>query len=237
MFPRSAVHQLWWLAVAGAGVAARYVRLRTRAPRITLFADDEPAIRLLHEQQTHGYNAHSLVSIVPGARFWSCPEMAGAITYNEFGKVWLVPGDPLASQEDTPELTRRFIEAAREEGRFVAFMPATERFAMQAAPLGLRAVKIAAAPYFDLSSWGARGDRAKKARAGVNQARRAGVRVTRVDRIDQSLKAETALLCRSWLKARRCAMKLGWLFALDPFEHAARKRFFTDSKPKPALVA
>ena len=177
-----------------------------------------------------------MVSIAPGARFWSCPEIDGAITYNEFGKVWLVPGDPLASEENAPELTRRFIEAAREEGRFVAFMPATERFAMQAAPLGLRALKIAAAPYFDLTSWGPRGDRAKKARAGVNQARRAGVRVTRVDRIDQTLKAETALLCRSWLKARRCAMKLGWLFALDPFEHAARKKFFTARDAEGNLV-
>ena len=227
MFPRSAVHQLWWLAVAGAGVAARYVRLRARQTRITDFAGDQPTTRLLDEQQVHGYNAHSLVSIAPGARFWSCPEIEGAITYNEFGKVWLVPGDPLVSQEKATELTRRFIEAAREQGRFTAFLPATERFAMQVAPLGLRAVKIAAAPYFDLTSWGPRGDRAKKARAGVNQARRAGVRVTLVDRIDQTLKEETAYLSLSWLKTRRCAVKFGWLFALDPFQHAARKKFFT----------
>ena len=227
MFPRSAVHQLWWLAVAGAGVAARYVRLRTRQARITHFAGDQPTTRVLNEQQAHGYNAHSLVSIAPGARFWTCPEIEGAITYNEFGKVWLVPGDPLVSLENATELTRRFIETAREEGRFTAFLPATERFAVQAAPLGLRAVKIAAAPYFDLTSWGPRGDRAKKARAGVNQARRAGVRVTRVHCIDQTLKEETAYLCQSWLKTRRCAMKFGWLFALDPFQHAARKKFFT----------
>jgi pimeloyl-ACP methyl ester carboxylesterase len=139
----------------------------------------------------------------------------------------LVPGDPLASKENSPELTRRFIEAAREEGRFAAFIPATERFAMQAPPLRLQAIKVAAAPYFDLTTWAPRGDRAKKARAGVNQARRAGVSVTRVGEVDQSLKDETALLCRTWLKARRCAMKLGWLFALDPFEHAERKKFFT----------
>lgn len=227
LFPRSAVHQLWWLAVAGAGVAARYVHLRARPFPRSDFAADESRIRLLQEQENHGYNAHSLVSIAPGARFWSCPEIEGAITYNEFGKVWLVPGDPLASQEDALELARRFIAAAREEGRFAAFMPVTERFAMQAAPLGLRAMKIGAAPYFDLGSWGPRGDRAKKARAGVNQARRAGVRISPADRIDQTLKAETALLCRSWLQARRCAVKLGWLFALDPFEHAARKKFFT----------
>jgi phosphatidylglycerol lysyltransferase len=118
----------------------------------------------------------------------------------------------------------------------VAFMPATERFAMHAAFLGLRAAKMAAAPYFDLDSWGPRGDRSKKARAGVNQARRAGVKVNRVDRVDQALKAETALLCRSWLQTRRCAVKLGWLFALDPFEHAGRKKFFTARNADNKLV-
>ncbi len=227
MFPHSAVRDLWWLAIAGSGAAARYVRLRSRA-RLTQFSDREPvAMRLLTAQMEHGYNAHSLVSIAPGASVWHCPQMDGAIVYNEFGKVWLVPGDPLADPNDIGELTRRFLDAAREENRFVAFMPTTERFAKQASAVGLRAVKVGAAPYFDLTTWGPRGDRAKKARAGVNQARRAGVRVIQVDRVDETLKKETAGLCDRWLKSRRCAMKLGWLFALDPFQHAALKKFFT----------
>ena len=226
MFPHSAARDLWWLAIAGGGAAARYVRLRTRS-RITRYSEVTPTTCLLDEQQEHGYNAHSLVSIAPGARVWHCPEVYGAIVYNEFGKVWLVPADPLTNQENVTELTRRFIAAAHEAGRLVAFMPVTERFAIQAAPLGLRVVKIGAAPYFDLTRWGPRGDRAKKARAGVNQARRAGVRIRLVDSVDQTLKDETALLCDSWLRSRRCAVKLGWLFALDPFQHEAHKKFFT----------
>ncbi|HXM33738.1 MAG TPA: phosphatidylglycerol lysyltransferase domain-containing protein, partial [Pyrinomonadaceae bacterium] len=208
-------------------MAARLVRLRARPLRLVELEDSAATNDLLHQQASFGYNAHSLVSIAPGARLWSCPQIDGAITYNEFGKVWLVPGDPLAHPNNVAELTRRFVEAAREEGRFAAFMPATARFARQAAPLGLHAVKIAAAPYFDLTIWGPRGDRAKKARAGVNQARRAGVRVIEVRAVEETLKRETALLCRSWLKARRCALKLGWLFELDPFQHATRKKFFT----------
>ena len=227
MLPHFAAHHLWWLAVGGAGVAARYVRLRSRPLRLEEFEEYVAANDLLHQQAAYGYNAHSLVSIAPNARLWSCAQIDGAITYNEFGKVWLVPGDPLAHPDDVAELTRRFVEAAREEGRFAAFMPATARFARQAAPLGLHAVKIAAAPYFDLTTWGPRGDRAKKARAGVNQARRAGVRVNEVETVDETLKREAALLCRSWLKARRCAVKLGWLFELDPFQHSSRKKFFT----------
>jgi pimeloyl-ACP methyl ester carboxylesterase len=236
LFPHAAVRDLWWLAIAGSGAAARYVQLRSRS-RVSRYNGQAPiSARLLAEQLEHGYNAHSLVSIAPGAGVWHCPQVDGAIVYNEFGKVWLVPGDPLADPEDISELTRRFIDAAADEKRFVAFMPATERFAMQATALGLRAVKVGAAPYFDLTSWGPRGDRAKKARAGVNQARRAGVSVKEVDHVDGTLKEETADLCKSWLKARRCAMKLGWLFALDPFQHAARKRFFTARDSSGKLV-
>jgi pimeloyl-ACP methyl ester carboxylesterase len=226
MFPHLAVHNLWWLAAGGAGAAARFVQLRKRPLVVTRFVDEEPTDELLRLQESHGYNAHSLVSIAIGARLWSCPRIPGGIAYNEFGKVWLVPGDPLASPDNVAELTSRFIEAARKQGRVVAFMPSTERFALLAEPLGLRAVKVGAAPYFDLTTWGPRGDRAKKARAGVNQARRAGVRVTKVDTVDETLKKETAALCQSWLKTRRSAMKFGWLFAVDLFQHAERKRFF-----------
>jgi len=236
LFPHSAVRDLWWLAIAGSGVVARYAQMRSRS-RVNSFFDPETvATRLLNAQSNHGYNAHSLVSIAPGARIWQCPQVDGAIIFNEFGKVWLVPGDPLADPRDLSELTRRFIRAAHEAKRLVAFMPTTERFAMHSAELGLHAVKVGAAPYFDLTTWGPRGDRAKKARAGVNQARRAGVRIAAVAGIDRTLKRETAFLCDRWLKSRRCAMKLGWLFALDPFQHADRKRFFTARDARGNLV-
>lgn len=227
MFPHFAAHHLWWLAVGGAGVAVRFARVRSRPVPLLEFESYPATVDLLEQQSVNGYNAHSLVSISAGTRYWSCPQVEGAITYNEFGKVWLVPGDPLAHPDNVLELTRRFVAAAKDEGRFPAFMPATARFAGQIAPLHLHSVKIAAAPYFDLSSWTTRGDRAKKVRAGVNQARRAGISVLAVKVVDESLEREVAGLCRSWLKSRRCAIKLGWLFELNPFQHSARKKFFT----------
>jgi lysylphosphatidylglycerol synthetase-like protein (DUF2156 family) len=191
------------------------------------FGESQLPTFLLAEQQQHGYNAHSLVSLAPGAQFWTCPQLEGAIIYQEIGKVWLVSGDPLTATENVTDLARRFIKTARDEGRYVAFMPATERFALATAELDLRAVKIGAAPYFDLATWGPRGDRAKKARAGSNQARRAGVIVKEVTFLDSTVRQETSELCASWLKNRRCAAKLDWLLALDPFLHANRKKFFT----------
>jgi len=56
----------------------------------------DPTSDLLRLQSSYGYNAHSLVSIAPGARVWSSPEIDGAITFSEFGRVWLAAGEPLA---------------------------------------------------------------------------------------------------------------------------------------------
>jgi pimeloyl-ACP methyl ester carboxylesterase len=216
-----------WLLVAGGGVgvAGRYLQLYRRYAHKLILPD--PTVDLLKLYQSHGYNAHALVGIAPGVRLWACPDAKGAVAYNEFGKVWLVPGDPLASVENLAQVANGFIQQARAEGRVVGFMPATEQFAKHSGDLNLRAVKIGSAPYFDLGTWAPRGDRAKKARAGVNQARRAGVHVSAVADVHDQLIRETACLCKSWLTTRRSAMKFEWLFTLDLFRHKDRKKYFT----------
>jgi pimeloyl-ACP methyl ester carboxylesterase len=226
---------LWWIAGGGGvGVAGRYLQLRMRRGHHVMLPD--PSAELLRLHQLYGYNAHSLVGIATGVRLWSCPETEGAVAFNELGKVWLVPGDPLASADNQAAVADNFLRAARAKGRTVGFMPASERFAKHSRRLGLRAVKIGSAPYFDLTTWAPRGDRAKKARAGVNQARRAGVEVAEVINIDEMLIREAGCLCKRWLKTRRSPTKFGWLFAVDLFQHSARKKYFTARDPTGRLV-
>jgi phosphatidylglycerol lysyltransferase len=219
-------HHVWLIpATGGATVAVRYLQLRMRQAHRVLLPD--PSVELLRLHELYGYNAHSLVGIASGARLWSCPETEGAVGFNDFGKVWLVPGEPLASADNQAAVADRFLRAASAKGCSVGFLPATERFAKHGRQLGLRAVKIGSAPYFDLATWAPRGDRAKKARAGVNQARRAGVQVTKVINIDENLIGETCRLCKSWLTTRRSPTRFGWLFAIDLFRHSERKKYFT----------
>jgi phosphatidylglycerol lysyltransferase len=225
-----------WLIVAGggAGVAGRYLRLYLRHTYNLILPD--PTVDLFRFYQLHGYNAHALVGIAAGTRLWTCPETEAAIVYNEFGKVWLVPGDPLASVENLAKVSDYFLQKARAEGRVVGFMPATEQFAKQSSGLGLRAIRIGSCPYFDLATWAPRGDRAKKARAGVNQARRAGVHVGEVTEIDERLVRETACLCKSWLTTRRSAIRFEWLFTVDLFQHKEKKKYFTARDASGKLV-
>jgi lysylphosphatidylglycerol synthetase-like protein (DUF2156 family) len=225
------IHQLWWLAAGGgASYGARHLKLRIE---VTLAARrrrrlPDPTGDLLRLQTLYGYNAHSLVSIAPGASLWSTPEVDGAIIYGEFGRVWLAAGDPLGPLKQMSELARQFAEFARRKNRVVAFVPASAEFTRLATQHNFTAVKVGAAPYFDLKTWNPRGDAAKKIRSGVNQARRAGVTVEMLgEEITDSFKTEAAALCMRWLKGRRAATTFGWLLALDPFMHASHKKYLT----------
>ena len=74
------LRQLWWLAAgSGAGYTARYMKARInfalaqrRRQRIP-----DPTGELLRLQTLYGYNAHSLVSIAPGAELWTTPDIDG----------------------------------------------------------------------------------------------------------------------------------------------------------------
>jgi phosphatidylglycerol lysyltransferase len=223
------VRDLWWLAAGGAGYGARYMKMRLDAAVLARRRSrlPDPTGELLRLQTLYGYNPHSLVSIAPGANLWSTPDIDGAIIYGEFGRVWLAAGDPLAPLEDMPELARQFAAFAKRKNRVVAFVPATAAFARTVAPNDFIAVKVGASPYFDLQTWNPKGDSAKKIRAGVNQARRAGVVFEMVpEGIDEMLKKETARLCMNWLGSHRAATTFGWLVALDPFLHSEHKKYF-----------
>ncbi len=225
------LRQLWWLAAGGgaaAGYGARYMKARINfalAERRRLRTPD-PTGELLRLQTLYGYNPHSLVSIAPGAQLWSTPDIDGAVIYGEFGRVWLAAGDPLAPREDMAELARQFAAFARKKGRVAAFVPASTELAKLVSSRQFTPVKVGASPYFDLKTWNPRGDSAKKLRAGVNQARRAGVKVEVVSTVDEKLRQETARLCLRWLDTRRSGTTFGWLVALDPFLHSDHKKYF-----------
>jgi phosphatidylglycerol lysyltransferase len=237
--PHIPVRDLWWLAAGGgASYGARYVTHKVRMVRAVTrrFHATDPTDELLRLQSIYGYNAHSLVSISPGAKTWTMPGIDGAIIYGEFGRVWLAAGDPLARAADSKSLVKGFMDAATKARCIAAFVPATERFAREAVQVGLSAIKIGAAPYFDLRVWQPRGNSAKKMRAGVNQALRSAVRIESIAAFDDGLKKETAELCLQWLKTRRAATTFGWLLALDPFLRAERKRLFAARDANNRLV-
>ena len=77
------IHDLWWIAAGGsAGYGARFMKSRIDAALAARRRKrlPDPTGELLRLQTLYGYNAHSLVSIAPGASFHrkSVPEIAKA---------------------------------------------------------------------------------------------------------------------------------------------------------------
>ena len=107
-------------------------------------------------------------------------------------------------------------------------LPLGKETADVARECGMGLLKIGESGYFNLPQWKPAGDRGKKVRAGVNQARKAGIAVERYDPLsnrDERTRAEIEELCQAWIDTREVDA-LGWLLELDPFKLAEYKRYF-----------
>ena len=202
----------------------------------TYVLDDYRYASLLRLQSRYGYNPQSLVSLTPSAAKWFDYRTQSGLTYTEYGKIRLVAGDILAADENIVAALGKFLAEAQAENKIVAFMPATEKFAKAVIPFGFKAVKIGASPYFDLTNWNPRGNKAKKMRAGCNQAKRAGVSVEQIFQSGVSLRNEVLEICENWMNSRRAGVEFEWLFKLDPFLHIDRKKYFTARNTQGKLV-
>jgi phosphatidylglycerol lysyltransferase len=147
-----------------------------------------------------------------------------------------VAGEPLGSEKDLPQITRRFLDHARSKKRVVAFLPSTEKFARTVSSSNVRIVKVGATPYFDLAKWDPRGNSAKKLRLGINHGRRANIVVSEVRELTAGFRREAAELMRSWANGRRAGVSFGWLFELVPFQKTGDRKYFAARNAKNELV-
>lgn len=215
------------MAIAGAGLSTYYLRREMkRSVNMPSFFPADKIENLLHLQSLYGYNEHSLVSISDKNKSWFDFETQSGISYTEHGKIRMVAGETLASEENIGNATHKFIETAKRDKKLVAFLPTTEKFAKTFITNDFKALKIGASPYFDLQTWNPRGNKAKKMRAGTNQAKRAGVTIEKADPRGKKFFAEVSRLCENWSGSRRAGMQLGWLLDLAPLRDAERKKFF-----------
>jgi lysylphosphatidylglycerol synthetase-like protein (DUF2156 family) len=226
------------LILIGTGFKIVYSRFPARKLKaVTSRYPVDKTADLLRLQSLYGYNEHSSVSISATRNVWFDEQTSSAVNYTEHGKVWLAAGEMLAADENLISATNRFLQAASRHKKIVAFLPTTEKFARLIADSSeLKAVKIGASPYFALQNWNPRGNKAKKLRAGLSQARRSTIKVQEISEIKDCFRTEVDGLCRDWLKTRRSIIELGWLFKLSPFQNEENKRFFVARNDAGKLV-
>jgi lysylphosphatidylglycerol synthetase-like protein (DUF2156 family) len=196
----------------------------------TALGRNQPEIdtRLFELVRRYGYESQSFLSLYGGMTVWFAGEAEAAVVYRRVGRVAVVACAPLAAREDLAEITRRFLRYCDDHDLDCLMLPIGPKFAEIARSCGMALLGVGESGYFKLPEWKPAGDRAKKVRSGVNQARKAGVRVERYDPLqnqDARTRAEIESLCQTWIDTREVDA-LGWLLELDPFGLCGHKRYF-----------
>jgi phosphatidylglycerol lysyltransferase len=175
----------------------------------------------------HGYNSNDFLALYSGWRYFLCDAPDGVVMYVERGRTYVACGDPICAPKDLEVVFTAFRAYAGRHRRRAAFLGASERLAAAAVGHGFGALKVGEEPFFEVATYAPRGDRAKKVRSAVNQARRVGV-TTRVYRpsgaIDVLLEGRTEALCRAW-QASRPAGEMCFGLTLEPFTEREAKRY------------
>lgn len=204
-----------WVTVQRARLALGHERLR-------------PDARLVEMVRHYGYEHQSFLSLYGGMEVWWNEEPEAAVVFRRVGRVAVVAAAPLTAPESMADVIRRFLRYCDEQKMDCLMLPIGAKNAAVARTCGMGLIGIGESGYFDLATWKPAGDRCKKVRAGVNQARRAGIAVERYDPQadgEGRVRAEIEALCQEWVNTREVDA-LGWLLELDPFRLSEEKRYF-----------
>lgn len=194
--------------------------------------------RLTEIVRRYGYEHQSFLSLYGGMKIWFADDLDAAVIYRCVGRVAIVAAAPLACREQWVEVTRLFLAYCDEQKLDCLMLPIGSEFAAVARQCGMALLRIGESGYFQLPAWRPAGDRAKKVRSGVNQARKAGVYVERYDPVKnqcEQTRREIEELCQRWIDTREVDA-LGWLLELDPFSFGEDKRYFLAREADGQLV-
>ncbi len=192
----------------------------------------QPEEKLVQFVERYGYEHQSFVSLYGGMKVWYGQAPEAAVVYRQVGQVAIVSAAPLTAKENRAVATRQFLAFCKQHKMDCLMVPVGTEFAVIAKECGMGLLGIGESGYFALPDWKPKGDKCKKVRAGVNQARGAGVVVKSYNpRISNnaSLRREIEALCQAWLGTREIDA-MSWLLELDPFLLSESKRYFLAEK-------
>lgn len=173
--------------------------ITTQRARLALGeAQWQPAARLLECVLQYAYEHQAFVSLYGGMEVWFSAAPEAAVVYRRLGKVAVVSAAPLTATENLTTVTHQFLAFCQAQKMDCLMVPVGPEFARVAEECGMGLLSIGESGYFQLPDWKPRGDKGKKVRAGVNQARR-----SKIERRKGRRSLHSAL--RRWLGSRRAS--------------------------------
>jgi lysylphosphatidylglycerol synthetase-like protein (DUF2156 family) len=137
------------------------------------------------------------------SHFFSKPEIEGIVGYRHEGNYAIVFGDPLCSPDHIPELTYAFHQFCKDNKLSVAYITASESFAMWAIKNVCRSLmEIGEELVVNPNSNPKSGSKGRALRNKLNNALRANITIEEYLGGDSSLEKQLEEVGSSWLKAR-----------------------------------
>lgn len=175
--------------------------------------DRERAFRILRE---HGRASTSFQTLERGFDYFFDGEDA-FVAYKDTGRAWVAAGPPVAREERSPEVARRFVEEARRGRKRACFFAVEPGLAERA---DLRRTLVGEEPVWDARAWDDVLSSARSLRAQLRRARNKGVeaRVLGASEVRRGapLRPRLDALSERWLEGRRMA-PMAFLVQVDPF--------------------
>lgn len=166
----------------------------------------------------HGWATVSFQLLEADFHYWFDGDDA-FVAFVDTGRAWVAGGAPIAPAERLPEVTTRFVEAARAAGRRASFFACEQRFVDQ---LGLPALLVGEQPVWQPSEWDEvlADPEASSLRYQLRRAGKKGVKVRAVSPEEVAdpeapLHRTVEELARQWLAGRGMA-PMQFLVRLEP---------------------
>jgi len=186
-------------------------------------ADQARVLTLLRD---YGWNANSFQVLEPSFRYYFDGEDA-CVAYVATAGAWVAAGAPIAPPNRLNEVARRFVAAARSQGRRAVFFGTEQRF-VELAPFST--IMIGEQPEWRPAAWQETLRGSRSLREQLRRARAKGVRISAVqaheivDPEQPRRRAIEALIAR-WLGSRSMA-PMGFLVRVHLFDFAEERRIF-----------
>lgn len=172
----------------------------------------------------YGRNGLSFLGQYPGWERFEAPG-GGIVAYEVHNRVALACADAVCPPGTEDVTFAAFAAHCRGRGLVPAFVCVTPGWAAMARDEGWRALKIGEEAIFDLATYAPRGDRTKKVRSAMNQARRRGVEIETMPpgwTPAPGERAEIDALIEAW-RASRKVEALGFTLRLGSLEAIEEK--------------
>lgn len=195
---------------------------------------DPATARVLELLRAHGAHATSFQILEEGFSYWFDPQCEAVVAYVEVSGWWVSASAPVSPSGELGAVSARFVEAARQRRRRVAFFSVDadfiEALKVHRPSLDFDSLAIGEMPEWDPRLYTTEGPQKRSLRYQIRRAQRKGVSVRHLNPeamagAPGSLRAQIEVVLNRWLASRHMSA-MSFLVDLQPFTFPVERHYY-----------